>query len=147
MNPAKSLWENVASISSRVSDGLISRSVSGSTEPSRWRWSSARFIPAHDNGCPPPPSRAGLHALIAVVKAQEIQAIIEGRHRDPFAVLGPHENEVRAWLPNTAEASVVVGQETIPMRRAHDAGFFVADSSARVYRLSTNGYEFDDPYR
>ncbi len=83
------------------------------------------------------------------MNAQEIQAIIEGRHRDPFAVLGPHENEIRAWLPNTAEASVVFEGKTVPMERVDGAGFFIAKiaNAPRVYRLSTRGYEFDDPYR
>ena len=36
--------------------------------------------------------------------AAELDAIIEGRHHDPFAVLGPHDLDVRAWLPQAAEA-------------------------------------------
>jgi 1,4-alpha-glucan branching enzyme len=83
------------------------------------------------------------------VTAEEIQLIIEGRHRDPFSVLGPHENEIRVWLPHTAEASVIVDGDAIPMERVHEAGFFVAKLKQRPehYRLSSGGYEFDDPYR
>jgi len=83
------------------------------------------------------------------VNAEEIQAIVEGRHRDPFAVLGPHENEIRAWLPHTGEASVVLATGAVPMERVHDAGFFVAKLKGWTgdYRLRSGGYEFDDPYR
>ena len=83
------------------------------------------------------------------MNAEEIQAIVEGRHRDPFAVLGPHENEIRAWLPHTAELSAVIDGEIIPMERVHDAGFFVAEleKPAQQYRLRSGTYEFDDPYR
>jgi 1,4-alpha-glucan branching enzyme len=81
------------------------------------------------------------------VNAEDIQSIIEGSHRDPFAVLGPHENEVRAWLPNTLEAAVLFDGRSIPMERVHDAGFFVAAVESKPYRLRSGGYEFDDPYR
>ena len=83
------------------------------------------------------------------MNAEEIQAIVDGRHRDPFAVLGPHENEIRAWLPNAAEAFVMVALDAIPMQRVHDGGFFIAalDRIPEVYRLRVGEYEFDDPYR
>ena len=84
----------------------------------------------------------------SVVTADEIQAIVEGRHRDPFSVLGPHENEVRAWLPRTQEAAVVIGDQVIPMVRVHPGGLFVAqlDERPEQYRLRTGTYDFDDPY-
>jgi len=83
------------------------------------------------------------------VNADEIQAIVEGRHRDPFAVLGPHEHEIRAWLPNAVEAAVIADGEVIPMKRVHDGGLFVAECGRWIgnYRLRTGSYEFDDPYR
>ena len=83
------------------------------------------------------------------MNAEEIQAIVEGRHRDPFAVLGPHDNEIRAWLPHTLEASVVIDGEAIAMERIHAAGFFVARVAAwpEQYRLRSGTYDFDDPYR
>ncbi|HUA82487.1 MAG TPA: 1,4-alpha-glucan branching protein GlgB [Bryobacteraceae bacterium] len=79
----------------------------------------------------------------------QIQSIIEGRHRDPFSILGPHENEVRAWLPGSETAQVVVGDHSHEMERIHPAGFFIAtlDAFPGAYRLRTGGYEFDDPYR
>ncbi len=80
---------------------------------------------------------------------EQIQAVIEGRHCDPFSILGPHENEIRAWLPATQTASVVIGDRSIEMELAHPAGFFVAEveNAPRNYRLRSGGYEFDDPYR
>jgi 1,4-alpha-glucan branching enzyme len=83
------------------------------------------------------------------VNAEEIRAIVEGRHGDTFSVLGPHDNEIRAWLPGAAEASVVIGGEVIPMERVNAAGFFVAelDEPPASYRLKVGSYEFDDPYR
>jgi len=92
----------------------------------------------------------GTHlAIIAGVSAEQIQAIVEGRHRDPFSILGPHENEIRAWLPGTESASVVLGEEQIEMELAHPAGFFVVrlDRAPGPYRLRSGSYEFDDPYR
>jgi len=80
---------------------------------------------------------------------EQIKAVVEGRHRDPFSILGPHENEIRAWLPGTQTASVVIGDRSIEMELAHPAGFFVAEveNAPRNYRLRSGGYEFDDPYR
>ncbi len=84
-----------------------------------------------------------------MIQPDEIQAILEGRHHDAFAFLGPHGLEIRAWLPQTQEASVVIDGEAIPMRLAHPAGFFVVELSApaAAYRIRCGSYEFDDPYR
>jgi 1,4-alpha-glucan branching enzyme len=78
-----------------------------------------------------------------------IEAIVAGRHRDPFSVLGPHENEIRAWLPFAEEASVVIAGKTQPMERVDPSGFFVASLPSRPssYRLRVGTYEFDDPFR
>ena len=83
--------------------------------------------------------------------ANTIEAVVEGRHHDPFSVLGPHELEVRAWLPQAAEASLVVGEEIVPMERADDKGFFIATlKAAASYRIRIKLYsgeslEFEDP--
>ena len=79
----------------------------------------------------------------------EIEAIIAGRYRDPFAVLGPHEDEIRAWLPGARDAAVVTSSGEIEMERVDPAGFFVAKTEGHVerYRLRSGEYEFDDPYR
>src|SRR5580658_6255896 len=86
--------------------------------------------------------------------ASQLEAIIEGRHHDPFAVLGPHDLDVRAWLPQAAEASVVIGDETVKMECIHPSGFYLAilDEQPEHYRIRIKLYsgeslEFEDPYR
>ncbi len=71
------------------------------------------------------------------VALDSIGQLIEGRHGNPFEVLGPHEVSdngrrslaVRAFLPHSEQAWVVDGAhtETVrPMRRIHPAGLFEA---------------------
>ena len=86
--------------------------------------------------------------------ASQLEAIIEGRHRDPFAVLGPHDLEVRAWLPQAAEASLVIGNKAIKMECIHPSGFYlvILDAPPKNYRIriklySGEFFEFEDPYR
>ncbi len=85
--------------------------------------------------------------------AAEMEAIIEGRHSDPFSVLGPHELEVRAWLPHAKQAWLVLDGNLVEMERAHEAGFYIAELTARAgYRIGIELYsgetlEFEDPYR
>jgi len=64
------------------------------------------------------------------MQAAEIEAIVAGRHQDPFRVLGPHQGEVRAWLPQAKEAFLTAGGVATPMERVHPSGFFVASSTA-----------------
>jgi 1,4-alpha-glucan branching enzyme len=82
-----------------------------------------------------------------------IQKIIEGSHGDPFAVLGPHDGEVRAWLPQAREAFLLAGGERIPMRKEHPQGFYTGELPAgEAYNLAVTLYdgseqEFEDAYR
>ena len=65
-----------------------------------------------------------------------IGRLIEGRHDDPFEILGPHEVvdgerralAVRAFLPNSEQAWVVDAAHGAPrpMRKIHPAGLFEA---------------------
>ena len=68
---------------------------------------------------------------------ETIGQLIEGRHENPFELLGPHEVDqsgrralaVRAFLPNSEQAWVVDpahANQTLPMRRIHPAGLFEA---------------------
>ncbi len=66
------------------------------------------------------------------VEPDAIAAIVEGRHGDPFAVLGPHDTgdgayEIRALLPGALAVSILVdGQaDATPTTRLDPAGFFV----------------------
>src|SRR5213078_2614800 len=77
MNPAKSEYLYLAAISAISLPGASSISVSGSTEPSRWRCSSA-----FGREC-----KIGIRLIMT---AAETEAIAGGYHGDPFAVLGPH---------------------------------------------------------
>ena len=84
----------------------------------------------------------------------EIVALVEGRHGDPFALLGPHGPELRAFVPG-ADAVSVIGADGKPaaeLERVHPAGFFAGPANvAGPYRLrvDTHGtsYETEDPYR
>jgi 1,4-alpha-glucan branching enzyme len=93
---------------------------------------------------------------------QELEAITGGYHGDPFAVLGPHmvdrdgkkQWEIRAFLPQAAEAAVIVGGTTIVMERAHPGGLYTAlvanepgAYKIRVTNIHGNSLETEDPYR
>ncbi|MGH7409949.1 MAG: 1,4-alpha-glucan branching protein GlgB [Candidatus Methylomirabilis sp.] len=101
------------------------------------------------------------------LSAEQIEAIVEGEHGDPFAVLGPHLVSVRGntavairvFLPDAERVTVVPADrshEVKPMERVHPAGFFEAMFSPRrtlfAYRLrvsesSGHTVELHDPYR
>ena len=80
-----------------------------------------------------------------------MEAIIAGRHHDPFSLLGLHGGHVRAWLPQAKEAWLVTAEGTEPMGRAHSSGFFEAEceTAYRIRILLSSGetVEFEDPYR
>jgi 1,4-alpha-glucan branching enzyme len=93
---------------------------------------------------------------------QEMEAITGGYHGDPFALLGPHMVEregktewvIRAFLPQAAEAALLLGGATIPMERTHPGGLFTAalDAEPGAYKLRVtdrqgNSSEVEDPYR
>lgn len=60
----------------------------------------------------------------------EVDALVGGRHHDPFALLGPHETSgglvIRAFVPHaeTLEAIEPDGTLILALDRRHDAGFF-----------------------
>ncbi|WP_027133949.1 1,4-alpha-glucan branching protein GlgB [Geminicoccus roseus] len=92
-----------------------------------------------------------------------MDAVVEARHGDPFAVLGPHEVEggivIRAFLPGAMSVEVVetaTGEAIGALERRHPAGFFegvLADRPAWLaYRLRATSFEgvvweTEDPYR
>jgi 1,4-alpha-glucan branching enzyme len=85
------------------------------------------------------------------------QAIILGRHSDPFQYLGPHPagggTVVRAFLPDARQVSAVDEAGTVhPLPRIDPAGLFEGPfGDAGRYRLraqfSNGDVEFEDPYR
>ncbi|MFZ5710593.1 MAG: 1,4-alpha-glucan branching protein GlgB [Pseudomonadota bacterium] len=88
-----------------------------------------------------------------MIDAGAARAIAEGRHGDPFAVLGPHHGHVAVFVPGAAEVWLVAGDRHIPMSPHADASdLFVAPFDGRDYRLRARGedgseWSFDDPYR
>jgi 1,4-alpha-glucan branching enzyme len=89
---------------------------------------------------------------------EAIAAIVAGRHGDPFAVLGMHDDGagvvVRAFVPGAEAVSVVAadgGAVLARLTRRHADGFFEGRASRRArYRLHAEGHggawTVDDAY-
>jgi 1,4-alpha-glucan branching enzyme len=87
------------------------------------------------------------------------KAIVEGRHGDPFSVLGLHKREgawvVTAFVPGAEQLSVLTGKAGKPVEATAIPGcdgLFCAPLPKKVeYRLRAEGHgaswEFDDPFR
>jgi 1,4-alpha-glucan branching enzyme len=87
-----------------------------------------------------------------------VAAIVAARHRDPFAVLGPHEVDggcaVRAMLPDATQVSVLArdgGTVLADLERIDPAGFWCGLMPANLpYRLRLRSGESEriteDPY-
>src|ERR1043166_1592863 len=82
---------------------------------------------------------------------ETVGRLIEGRHENPFELLGPHEVvvgqrralAVRAFLPQSTQAWVIEGaraETPRPMRRIHPAGFYEA-ICPMPENLSANRYQ------
>src|SRR4051812_2774853 len=80
------------------------------------------------------------------VSPEAVEAILQARHGDPFAVLGPHPIlagrwEIRAMLPEALAVDILSPDGSVvlaTMERRHEAGFFVAPLTADerpFYRL------------
>ena len=91
------------------------------------------------------------------VSSGAIAAIIEGRHGDPFSVLGPHEVDgglaVRAFVPGAERVDVMTreGELLARLARRHEAGFFEGTLAGRrpyVLRAANRDatWTVDDPY-
>jgi len=83
-----------------------------------------------------------------------VWSLIEGRHGDPFSILGPHTTEdgpiVRVFLPGASGVTLLSGETAVPMMRIHPAGLFAGGVEPGRYRLRIdwNGViqETEDPY-
>ena len=87
---------------------------------------------------------------MAHADATSARALAEGRHPDPFAMLGPHAGRVVAFVPDAARLWLV-GAERVACE-ALAPGVFAANWPEGVpYRLRAEGaagtWEFEDPYR
>ena len=69
--------------------------------------------------------------------AEDVLALVHGRHRDPFRVLGPHASGtglvIRVMRPGAARVVVIVAPagSTVEMARVHEIGR--ASCRERVY--------------
>ena len=94
--------------------------------------------------------------------ADAIQAIVDGRHGDPFSVLGPHAAPggvlcVSAFLPDADQAEAIcssTGRHLAHLERIHSSGFFfglMPAGTPHKYKLrlarGSTVWEADDPYR
>ncbi len=92
-------------------------------------------------------------APVALIDTLTARAIAEGRHADPFAVLGPHDGRVTAFVPGASAVWVEGAGEAVPMAPHPDAPeLFWAPFAGRHYRLRAHGangteWTFEDPYR
>ncbi|MBT8077169.1 MAG: 1,4-alpha-glucan branching protein GlgB [Gammaproteobacteria bacterium] len=90
----------------------------------------------------------------------EYTALVQGRHYDPFALLGPHRDGnvrvVRTLQPQARSVDLVDGKGRLlaAMERAHPDGLFVAalPPRKRRYRLRITTHsggraDIEDPYR
>ena len=88
-----------------------------------------------------------------------LQAVAEGRHHDPFAVLGVHKDGkqrvVRTMQPQAASVAIIdaQGEKLADAARMHN-GLFVAELPPRIRRYllrielpSGHTYDAEDPYR
>ncbi|HET9644995.1 MAG TPA: 1,4-alpha-glucan branching enzyme, partial [Burkholderiaceae bacterium] len=97
-----------------------------------------------------------------MLSAHDIDGLLRGNHRDPFAVLGPHAEDdgrwsVRVFLPGAADVEVVdgAGAILIALSPVNAEGVFegvAADAQIADYRLNVrwadgNASLVDDPYR
>lgn len=103
-----------------------------------------------------PSKSAGWH-----LGEDEVAAIAEARHGDPFAVLGPHVVEsglaIRAFVPHavTLEARDAKGGLIAALEKRHEDGVFEGLAkglkSPLAYRLHAanagGAWDLDDPYR
>jgi 1,4-alpha-glucan branching enzyme len=90
-----------------------------------------------------------------MMDAKAIEALVAGRHGDPFALLGPHGDEVRSFQPGARGVAVLArdtGEEIGRLGCVHPAGLFAGrvGRPAAPYRLRVEWpggtQETEDPY-
>src|SRR5262249_34980322 len=89
-----------------------------------------------------------------------VEALTRGAWRDPFAVLGPHEQGrgliIRAFMPDATRLGIIdeTGMERAELALIHGDGLFAGPAPLKRpwrYRLraetAQGRIEFEDPYR
>ncbi len=82
-----------------------------------------------------------------------VEAIVGGRHGDPFGVLGPHDHFVRVFQPGATSVAVLDrnDKKLADLDRIHDAGMFDGEvpglAPGLPYRLRIGDTVIEDPYR
>ena len=90
----------------------------------------------------------------------DFDALAEGRHNNPFAILGVHVADgrrvVRTFQPQARHVSLIDadGKALAAMERVHEEGVFAAPMPPRIRRYGLrielpggDRYDMDDPYR
>ncbi|WP_119256652.1 1,4-alpha-glucan branching protein GlgB [Shinella zoogloeoides] len=106
-----------------------------------------------------PPKKGTTEQPSELLAKADIDAILEGRHWDPFAVLGLHASGntfiARCFLPGASEVAVetLSGKEIGTLTRVAEAGIFAGEVAAKKlqpvrYRARNAGGEWTvvDPY-
>jgi 1,4-alpha-glucan branching enzyme len=88
-----------------------------------------------------------------------IDALVAGRHGDPFAILGPHRTDegtsIRVFAPAADEVNVIASDQKRlgSLEKVHEAGFFVGTIAAPIeatyrlrFRRDDAEWEEGDPY-
>lgn len=77
--------------------------------------------------------------LLAGIGQDALWALIDGRHGDPFSILGPHQTGgmtiVRAYLPGAEAVDLIeaaTGRVVTPFSIAHPSGLFAAAAASRT---------------
>ena len=84
---------------------------------------------------------------------EAIEALVQGRCGDPFALLGRHGEELRSFQPGANSVQVLAresGAVLASLPRIHSAGFFAGPTPPGLYRLRVDWpdlpQDIDDPY-
>ena len=79
---------------------------------------------------------------------EQFNLILDGRHPDPFSILGPHpagkgKTLVRAFLPGAIKAHVAAGDNVVEMKSVIEGGLFEASVKGK---LACDGYQLKALY-
>ncbi len=104
--------------------------------------------------------RPAATAFAGMPERAAIEALVAGRHGDPFAILGPHRTDertsIRVFAPTAHEVQVIDSDQRVlgSLEKVHDAGLFVGtidtpvDAAYRLrFRRGDVEWEEGDSYR